>query len=224
MRIFQKQKAHDLQAWLRITTMGLAAPAKERIRLEVEAHHADAVAAHLQEGLSESDAQSAALIELGDADEAANCFRKQHLTVREAEQVKEAVRQLGSRLSLLGNYILFFACFSLILNHGWFFRRNILVLLSVWFMAAIVIPAFNFFKMRRKSKNLGNFVLMQRMAWCVNFVCLIYFIESGYHLNMWRLFSVFIIVLIPVFRICLKLRHVANVWDEIPPQNDPWSS
>ena len=98
MSIFQKQKAHDLRAWLRIATMGLAAPAKERIRLEVEAHHAEAVAAHLHEGLSEPDAHSAALTELGDPDEAANCFRKQHLTAREAEQVEGAFRRLGSRL------------------------------------------------------------------------------------------------------------------------------
>lgn len=219
MSIFQKQKAHDLRAWLRIATMGLAAPAKERIRLEVEAHHAEAVAAHLHEGLSEPDAHSAALAELGDPDEAANCFRKQHLTAREAEQVEGAFRRLGSRLWLLSNYLLFCTGLSLNFNRGWLYRRSVLVFLAAWFIAAVIIPTFNFIKMRRKSKNSGFFVLTQGIATWVNCVCLMYFIESGRHFNFWPFLSISIF-LIPALRICLKLRHVANVWDEIPLRND----
>jgi hypothetical protein len=102
MGIFERQP-HDLQAWLRIATRGLAARAKERIRLEIEAHHAEAVSDHLRKGLSESDARSAALAELGDADKAAKCLRERHLSTREAEGVERTFKSLGSRWWLLFN-------------------------------------------------------------------------------------------------------------------------
>jgi hypothetical protein len=52
------------------------------------ARHAEAVAAHRVEGLSESDARREALAELGDAEMEGNRFRKQHLTVNDAEIVE----------------------------------------------------------------------------------------------------------------------------------------
>jgi hypothetical protein len=54
MGIWERQP-YELHAWLRIATKGLATRAKERIRLEIEAHHAEAVSDHLRKGLSESD-------------------------------------------------------------------------------------------------------------------------------------------------------------------------
>jgi uncharacterized membrane protein YhdT len=105
------------------------------------------------------------------------------------------------------------------LDRGWLYRRSVLVLLAAWFIAAVIIPTFNFIKMRRKSKNLGFFVLTQGIATLVNFLCFMYLIESSHHLNFWPFFSISIFF-IPALRICLKLRHIANVWDEISLQND----
>jgi hypothetical protein len=62
----------DLPEWLEIATKELTPLARERIQSEIEAHYAEGVAAHLGEGLSESDARRGVLADLGSPDEAAD--------------------------------------------------------------------------------------------------------------------------------------------------------
>jgi hypothetical protein len=69
-----------LTEWIDIATCGLIAPARDRIREEVEAHFADAVEARMAGGLSVENAEVVAVHELGDARTAAWRFRKNHLT------------------------------------------------------------------------------------------------------------------------------------------------
>ena len=160
MGILERQP-YDLHAWLRIATKGLAPRAKERIRLEIEAHHAEAVSDHLRKGLSESDARSAALAELGDARKAAKCFRKRHLTTREAEGLERAFSRQGSRWWLLFNYVYCACLFFAVKTH----YRSFLVPLAVVFIATVIIPTFNFVMVRRKTKNVCSSILMEIVAW-----------------------------------------------------------
>lgn len=89
MKNSSNYQAESLGEWLVIATLGLVAPAQERIKLEIEAHYADAVKSNLDLGLAPEEAESAALLELGDPKTAAKSFRKRHLTEKEGEQVQE---------------------------------------------------------------------------------------------------------------------------------------
>jgi len=252
-------RPRDLQAWLRIATNGLAPRAKERIRLEIEAHHASAVSDHLRKGLSEFDARSAALAELGDAGKAARCFRKCHLTTREAEGVERALSRLGSRWWLLFNYIYCACLFFAAKTH----YRMFLFPLVVVFITTVIIPTFNSVMVRRKTKKVCSSILMEIVAWYVyglSFIYLAFYFVYGmqarlsagsghavaghgtpFQSHLPAIFSFFLAIsshlpaafssflvisiplvvsFIPALRGWLRLRHVANVWDEIPLRNE----
>jgi len=252
MGILERQP-YELHAWLRIATKDLATRAKERIRLEIEAHHAEAVSDHLRKGLSESDAQRAALAELGNARKAAKCFRERHLTAREAAGVEWAFSRQGSRWWLLSNYIYCACLFFAVKTH----YRSLLVPLAVLFIATVIIPTFNYVTIRRmvrrETKNVFSCILREIAAWyafalSVMFFCF-YFsygllsrlsAASGGHavtghgtpfqshlpagflfflVNSGSLIAI-IICFIPALRGWLRLRHVANVWDELPLRNE----
>ncbi len=235
MGIWERQP-YELQAWLRIATKALATRAKERIRLEIEAHYAEAVSDHLRKGLSESDARSVALAELGDAGKAAKCFRKCHLTTREAEGVERAFSRLGSRWWLLFNYIYCACLFFAAKKH----YRSFLVTLAVVFITTVIIPTFNSVMVRRKTKKVCSGILMEMVAWYaygLSFVILCLSAASGDHAvtghgtpfqsHLTAGFSFFSVIsvplvlsFIPALRGWLRLRHVANVWDEIRMRNE----
>ena len=82
-------RAQSLAEWLEQATNGLVAPARERIKLEIEAHYAEAVEARLAEGMNLESAEPAALEELGDVRAAAKAFRKQHVTGRDAAELQK---------------------------------------------------------------------------------------------------------------------------------------
>ena len=241
MGILERQP-YELHAWLRIATKGLATRAKERIRLEIEAHHAEAVSDHLRKGLSESDARSAALADLGDARKAAKCFRERHLTAREAEGVERAFSRQGSRWWLLFNYIYCACLFFAVKTH----YQSFLVPLAVVFIATVIIPTFNFVMVRRKTKNVCSGILREIVAWYAYVLSFCYFLyglqarlsaASGGHAvtghgtpfqsHLLAGFSFFFVIsvclvasFIPALRGWLRLRHVANVWDELPLRNE----
>lgn len=218
MGIFERQP-HDLHAWLRIATRGLAARAKERIRMEIEAHHAEAVSDHLRKGLSESDARSAALAELGDADKAAKCFRERHLTTREAEGVERAFKWFGSRWWLLFNYYLFLNFCASVFYAVKAHYRSVLVSLvpvAVVFIATVVVPTFTRRMVRSKPQNICFSILIAMVAFLLYALSYIYLLAG---LSFFLVVSVPLVSsFIPALRVWLRLRHVANVGDEIGAQ------
>ena len=250
MGILERQP-YELYAWLRIATEGLATRAKERIRLEIEAHHAEAVSDHLRKGLSESDARSAALAELGDARKAAKCFRERHLTTREAEGLERAFSRLGSRWWLLFNYIYCACLFFAVKTH----YRSFLIPLAVLFIATVIIPTFNFVMVRRKTQNVCSSILREIAAWyafALSVLLLCFYFAYGLQSRLSAAYGghavtghgtpfqshlpdfSFLLVIsgpliclislnicfIPALRGLLRLRRVANVWDELPLRNE----
>jgi hypothetical protein len=81
--------SYDFTAWALLAVDGLVPAAQARIRREIEAHYADSVAIHRAEGLSRDDAESRALLELGDIESAAKGFRKRYLTVEDESWLSE---------------------------------------------------------------------------------------------------------------------------------------
>jgi hypothetical protein len=81
----------SLDEWLSAATEKLSAPAKERIKLEIEAHFQDAIEAYRTEGQGDSEARVHALADLGDAKAAAKKFRKRHLTETETTHLKKTL-------------------------------------------------------------------------------------------------------------------------------------
>jgi hypothetical protein len=254
MGIWERQP-YEIHAWLRIATKGLATRAKERIRLEIEAHHAEAVSDHLRKGLSESDARSAALAELGNARNAAKCFRERHLTAREAEGLERTFSRQGSRWWLLSNYI-YCACLFFAVKT---YYRSLLVPLAVVFIATVIIPTFNYVTIRRmvrrETKNVFSCILREIAVWyafALSVMLFCFYFAYGLqsrlsaasgghavtghgtpfqtHLPDFSFLLVIsgplicliglIICFIPALRGWLKLRRVANVWDELPLRNE----
>ncbi|HEY3856348.1 MAG TPA: hypothetical protein VGO67_18340 [Verrucomicrobiae bacterium] len=94
------------EPWLKKATDGLTRPVRERIRLEVEAHVADSVERHVEDGLSEIEALVATVSELGDAEAAARRFRRRYLTEKDAEHVKQTLLLFGGGINLIGSIFL----------------------------------------------------------------------------------------------------------------------
>jgi hypothetical protein len=89
---------HSLAGWLQIATEDLAATPRERIKREIESHFAEAVAANMDDGQTESSARDTALADLGDPDEAAKKFKKSHLTEAEAKWLRSMVQTAAGPL------------------------------------------------------------------------------------------------------------------------------
>jgi hypothetical protein len=225
----RKYQVHDLLEWLEIATKELVAPVKERFLLEINAHYTEAFASHLVDGLSESDARREALAELGDPDEAAKRFRKQHLTVREAGMVEGFFRMVGSRRYLLCSYLYYFLCACWCFYHFKLDQRSFMVYLAAGFFAAIIVPTASFFMVRCKTKYIGLLLLMQAvdlsffpfsLSYCV------YGFSSEFGYNFF--FNCFFIIVWWIiyspsnnlFRPWHKLSQVSNVWDEISLRNE----
>jgi hypothetical protein len=93
MSFFQKTQPIALFQWLEIATKRLWAPARERIRVEIEAHYAQSIQGLMAGGMPKCDAHFAALIELGDPETAGKNFRKKHLTKFEADLMDALIKE-----------------------------------------------------------------------------------------------------------------------------------
>jgi hypothetical protein len=82
-----RQMPRNLAEWLTIATGHLVPSAQARIRAEIEAHLADAVQRHREQGLADAPALAAALTDLGDARAAARRFAREYLTHRDLEKL-----------------------------------------------------------------------------------------------------------------------------------------
>jgi hypothetical protein len=212
----------QFRGWLESATIGLVAPAKQRVRTEIEAHYRQAVAAHVAEGLSESRAKIAAVAELGDAIAAWKRFRRSHLT---AEDAKLAARYLTLARSvwwLLGMYLLF--CFVQFMEPDLTQEKHYLApsaFFAIQFLALAVVPTACFFAARRKHSkpNTCWIALMQRSAIYVYTLCIFFSYQGlGYRFLVNCLVFGYII-LVPPLRLWNKLLRVGDDWQEMPPQN-----
>ena len=77
----------NLAEWLDQATSHLVPSAQARVRAEIETHIADAMQRHRDHGLTDSSAQAASLIDLGDARVAARRFAREYLTHRELQKL-----------------------------------------------------------------------------------------------------------------------------------------
>ena len=213
----------QLRDWLRTATAGLVAPAKQRIRTEIEAHYREAVAAHLGDGLLERRAKAAAVTELGDAEAAAKRFRRSHLTTKEAKYVHRALtwtRPWGLPLA----YLLFFG--SQFLHRDVFQEEGShylasTTLFAIEFSTLIVVPTvcFAMAKWRHARRGIRLLVLMPTISVYIWMVSL-WFTIYGLSFSFWLVTSMGVGPgLFLELRLWRKLRAVADVWSEIPPSN-----
>jgi cation transport ATPase len=215
MSTIQKHQ-QTLSEWLDVATKQLTVPAKERIQLEIEGHYAEAVNAHLAAGLSEPDAQTMALAELGNARAAARRFRKRHLTEREAEKVEQAVRWAGNLRWLLLGYIMF-ACapwLFRVLHRGKPDYISIVVPVVVGLLAGVIIPTACFISARRKRPNMHLLFLIPEISASIWLFSLLLY-TKGPTFDFW-LFGFCCLPSIRGFRIWYKLWRMGEYWPEIP--------
>jgi hypothetical protein len=174
----------QFRGWLESATSGLVAPAKQRIRSEIEAHYRQAVAAHVAEGLSEPRAKIAAVAELGDAAAAWKRFRRSHLTTEDAKLTSRSLKLARSVWWMLGMYLLF--CFVQFMDRDLVQEKHYLApsaLFVVEFLALVVVPSVCFFVARRKNSkpNTCWIIFTQWSAlWVVAYFDLTYYLTAWY--------------------------------------------
>jgi hypothetical protein len=232
-------ETRGLAGWLEIATDGLEAPARERIAIEIGAHYAEAVGAHLAAGESELSAQAAALAELGDPQEAALNFQKSHLTEFEARSMRWMERTAAKPLFSFRTLALDSIPLAALLLLVFFVPRNTNFLLPFEFILGLkfrfsltlvlvayagcrVIPRLLY--ARTKSPNsfwrqLALSFLITDVALALGFAQYVYISNSGV-LAGWN--SAFILFLCgyrlnPGLLIWNKLRKMGEERNELPP-------
>jgi hypothetical protein len=215
MSFFQRHQPQTLSDWLEVSTRKLAEPAKERIRAEIEAHYAEAVAGYVTTGLSQSAVAAAALADLGDAKAAAKRFRKRHLTKWEEQIVKRFLNQRLSMWALVSSYTLFaMICYQLFLPRlrGPDPSRDALLGLVLFFLMFVGLPTVTFFAARcADAAKRGRRLLLMTAAsiavppiflifcfvispsadplsplWCYVLGMIIFVSYTGIYLHVWR--------------------------------------
>jgi hypothetical protein len=212
----------QLCEWLRAATKGLVASAKERIRMEIETHYTEAVAAHVADGLSETDAKMAAVAKLGDARAAAKRFRKEHLTAEEADAAASYLKWARNLWVLLGMYLFF--CFTLYMDRDLVHAKHYLTSSAsfmVGFLTLVVIPTACFVVVRCKNSkpNMTLIVLVQSGAFFAWVIC---FFFNTHGPGIWSfLYGLMYacVLLIRPLRLWKKLRRAGDDWREMPPRN-----
>ena len=217
-----KHRVRDLPEWLEIATKNLAVPAKERIRAEIDEHYTETVASHLAEGLSESDAKIRALAELGDARKAAKRFRKIHMTKFDSAQVKIRVNLAKSRLVMVSGYFVWLMWFLMSLGGVLDGPLKTVNLIFGFFLLAIY-PTARFITVRRKSIRFLFIIdiIALIFAWSISIYAS--YMSGGFSSGLlpfavWGL--LWICIILNPLRTWLKLRHIRDIHNEVPLQNE----
>lgn len=171
---FPPPPVQTLPEWLEIATRELTDASKERIGLEIEAHYAEAVEAHLENGSSESEAQKAALAELGNAHVAGKRFRKQYLTQEDIDRLKKWNYGVRSIWYPLGSYFLFwlFTTDLLPFRHHWLeSNRPVPPLFASAFLVWVALPTACFVvaryaRVRPSGPVLFMLIMLSGLAFC----------------------------------------------------------
>jgi len=135
---FPPPPAQTLSEWLEIATRELTDDSRDRVRPEIEAHYSQAIETHRGDGLSESEAQVAALAELGDAHAAGKRFRKLNLTANDINRLKRWDRGVRSIWYPLCSYF-FFWLYATDLFRFRHYRLEIYRSVPLLFASALVI-------------------------------------------------------------------------------------
>jgi hypothetical protein len=185
--IFKAPQPKNLAEWLEIATDGLAAPGRERITREIEAHYAAAVESHLAQCESEPVAQVSALEELGDAKTARRSFRKRHLTKQQEDWLEEFRHEGGSRIWLAIFLLLGFAMEATVVIklHP---KQSLLETISccgVIFLVCMVLPTVTFWRLRQPENksnlpSVSAIAVTQMALTCMGFVLLAFVISRGF--------------------------------------------
>lgn len=210
----------QFRGWLESATSGLVAPAKQRVRTEIEAHYRQAVAAHVAEGLSEPRAKIAAVAELGDPIAAWKRFRKSHLTAEDVKQAGRSLKVARSVWWLLGMYLFFY--------YVQFTDRDLAqgtrylapsALSVIEFLALVVVPTVCCFIARRKNSrpNTSWVVFMQSSALYACMLCNFFSDDRRDYRLLVNGLMFACVILIPPLRLWRKLRRAGDDWQEMPP-------
>ncbi len=136
--LFRRRKYFLLPDWLDIATKGLCREAKERIRIEIEAHFKEAFQEQLEKGLTGVNALFAATATLGHPRKARRQFRKTYLT-KGQERALEQLKSPGSDPEIRG-YRLIGVCglpiMAIVMASG--ARQPIPLLLSVLALSGFI--------------------------------------------------------------------------------------
>jgi hypothetical protein len=227
-----------LALWLDIATDGLCAAAKERVRLEIEGHYTEAVAAHITDDFPERISRAAALTELGDANDARRRFRKQHLTKRESVRLDEILRNLQNLPSLpsllkcygiLASQIIILAFFG----HGHSNRHWFALIFSILLFMLAVMPTIGFalrryYRAKQRMHVLLNWQFVEfGIIWGVCIPILLGLFWPGDNDGSWIVFIAIYasysssapMMIIREFRLWRKLRRRADLWNELSSLN-----
>lgn len=217
-------KDRTIGDWLEDATADLASPARHRVCLEIKAHYAQAVEGRLNEGLPGTEAEAAALAELGDPNAAADQFRKRHLTVSEAARIERTLKNYRHLGYLLFSFVL--PCLML-----WFLRREVsmphfigTIFAIIWFRTLVRAIGYSIARSQEKKANIRILLaaeILDEQVFEATF-WVFFWLGLGVGSASWVIgVAVWIgatIRAFPCFRLLLKLSRVTDVHQELPPR------
>jgi hypothetical protein len=229
MRLFKTQTVQSLREWLEIATKRLSDAAKERIAVEIEAHHAESINGHLANGLSRTEAQAAALAELGDARTARKHFRQRHLTEFEAGCIKVIQLEARRKHYLLLKYGSFCLCVVPQVSAGR--TAGTLAYIALGFIVLIALPTASYIISRRREaeRYVRSLVLLSSVNGMTPAMAVVTILRPDFHgaVFVWssvagRVFDsafFFLVVLLSlrVIRLWRKLKSVSEPWNQLTP-------
>jgi hypothetical protein len=119
----------NFNQWFTVATFQIAARELPAIRNELEGHVLDAIQAHQQTGLSRTDAEAQAVLELGDPVEANLVMKQTYLTANDVKKVDQKISITPGWLVLVAIVPVVYALYH---SHTWSQRIMGLLLLPMF--------------------------------------------------------------------------------------------
>lgn len=165
----------DLEKWIGEASKGLEPLAREKITEQITEHYEDSVASYRSSGLSEVDARSRAMVDLGNAKSAQRNYQRYFLSKNQHRCIGDIIKSNSPNTYYYG---ILMPLLSLLLLFMLFFTQNLLGRVIIIFVAIVLINAssvVNFCIMKLKINKIYELGILYLSFYVVFCSILIYF-------------------------------------------------
>ena len=217
----ERPSKEGLDAWLETATDDLTAPVRERIRVELQSHFADAVADHMANGFTEAEAKAAALSGLGSPTAARRRFHRRHLTEKDVERIGNTMKWASGRHLVWSLPLLVVACAVFLYTDKNLPRQLQPSALDIVVSVVLIFGLFqllSYLKLKQggRAPDLRDLVLLQMLPEAISIALFIWWFSRFDWIFCFAQCGPVIQTICKVW-LWRKLLRVADIWQEMPP-------